>query len=255
MHGCSFVASLPDICELQGMKPPEYKVWFTRAAELVMLSCPDDGVAIFYQSDIKLPDGTWLDKSYLCNKAAEQCGFEMLWHKLVCRQPPGTKTWGRPSYTHMLCYSKGVRLVNRARTAFADVIPEAGQFMWPKAMGLIPCQEACKFIKQFAPGSHTIVDPFCGEGTVLAVANSIGMDAIGVDLSMRRARISMRVVLDPAAGRMGLRHDTGQFTLGTPSVLNDVSSASVVPFAAQAEPPDERDEPEPEAAVCHAAAE
>jgi tRNA G10 N-methylase Trm11 len=29
------------------------------------------------------------------------------------------------------------------------------------------------------------VDPFCGYGTVLAVANALGLDAVGVDLSAR----------------------------------------------------------------------
>jgi tRNA G10 N-methylase Trm11 len=32
------------------------------------------------------------------------------------------------------------------------------------------------------------VDPFCGWGTVLAVANALGMDAVGVDLSARMCR-------------------------------------------------------------------
>ena len=38
--------------------------------------------------------------------------------------------------------------------------------------------------------SATIVDPFCGWGTVLAVANTLGLDAVGVDLSARMCRAS-----------------------------------------------------------------
>jgi tRNA G10 N-methylase Trm11 len=33
-----------------------------------------------------------------------------------------------------------------------------------------------------------VVDPFCGWGTALAVANALGMPAIGVDLSARMSR-------------------------------------------------------------------
>jgi tRNA G10 N-methylase Trm11 len=33
-----------------------------------------------------------------------------------------------------------------------------------------------------------VVDPFCGVGTVLAVANETGLDAIGVELNRKRAR-------------------------------------------------------------------
>jgi tRNA G10 N-methylase Trm11 len=33
-----------------------------------------------------------------------------------------------------------------------------------------------------------VVDPFCGLGSVLAVANSMGLDAIGVEIVAKRAR-------------------------------------------------------------------
>jgi tRNA G10 N-methylase Trm11 len=33
-----------------------------------------------------------------------------------------------------------------------------------------------------------IVDRFCGRGTVLAVANEMGFDAIGVDIGGKRVR-------------------------------------------------------------------
>jgi hypothetical protein len=51
-------------------------------------------------------DGVWIDKAYLVQKAAEQTGHALLWHKLVCRVPPGVATFGKPSYHHMLCFSK-----------------------------------------------------------------------------------------------------------------------------------------------------
>eukprot|EP00959_Pyramimonas_sp_CCMP1952_P274612 5740663-Pyramimonas_sp.AAC.1 len=34
------------------------------------------------------------------------------------------------------------------------------------------------------------MDPFCGHGTTLAVANKMGMDAIGVERSIKRCRTS-----------------------------------------------------------------
>jgi tRNA G10 N-methylase Trm11 len=38
-----------------------------------------------------------------------------------------------------------------------------------------------------------VVDPFCGLGTILAVANEHGLDAIGVELSSKRARKARRL--------------------------------------------------------------
>ena len=57
----------------------------------------------------------------------------------------------------------------------------------PKSMGVNACVEACRFVLEHT-ATRTIVDPFCGAGTVLAVANAMGMDAVGVDLSTRQVR-------------------------------------------------------------------
>jgi tRNA G10 N-methylase Trm11 len=54
-------------------------------------------------------------------------------------------------------------------------------------MGVNACLEACRFVLQ-ETSTRTIVDPFCGWGTVLAVANTLGLDAVGVDLSARMCR-------------------------------------------------------------------
>jgi hypothetical protein len=77
------------------MSLSEWKSWFTAAAQQVMDCCPPDGVAIFYQTDIKHEE-TWVDKAYLIQKAAADAGCEQLWHKIVCKAPPGNATFGRP---------------------------------------------------------------------------------------------------------------------------------------------------------------
>jgi hypothetical protein len=184
LAGCSIVTSLPDVSELGGMALPDWKRWFVDSARLVLSRLPEDGVALFYQTDIK-PDGLWVDKGYLCSRAAEDAGCETLFHKVVCRKPAGTVTFGRPSYSHLLCYARGVR-ANLAR-ATADVLPELGEMTWTKGMGVAACVTACRFILDHT-ASRTVVDPFCGLGTALAVANALGLDAVGVELSPKRAR-------------------------------------------------------------------
>jgi tRNA G10 N-methylase Trm11 len=52
--------------------------------------------------------------------------------------------------------------------------------------------DACRFVLN-ETSTRTIVDPFCGWGTVLAVANARGMDAIGVDLSARMCKRARRL--------------------------------------------------------------
>jgi len=181
--GCSFVTSMPDFSEFSSYTLDEWKAWFIRAAELVLSRVPDDGVAIFFQTDIK-HEGGWVDKGYLCQKAAEATGHTLLWHKIVCRVAPGNATFGRPAYSHLLCFSRKIKAEVAQSTT--DVLPKAGEVTWTRGMGTEACLHACRFILSHTQ-TRTVVDPFCGHGTVLAIANELGLDAIGVELGHKRA--------------------------------------------------------------------
>ena len=184
LSGASLITSLPDVSELAGHTLASWKEWFLSAAELVLTRTPPEGVSIFFQTDVK-KDGSWIDKGYLVSKAAERVGARTLWHKVVCRAAAGSITFGRPAYSHMLCFSTGLKL-DLAR-ASPDVLPEAGEMTWTRAMGVKACVAACRFVLG-STSTRTVVDPFCGKGTVLAVANALGLNAVGVELSKKRAR-------------------------------------------------------------------
>ncbi len=176
-----------------------WREWFISAAHQTLLATPDDGVVIFYQTDIKV-EGTWIDKSFLCHLAAERAGVELLWHKIVCRREVGQPAFGRPGYSHLLCYSRGVR--DRISQSYADVMPSAGASTWTQAMGVDACDFACRYIESHT-NTRTVVDPFCGVGSALAVANARGMNAIGVELSKRRAKKARKLQL-LAGGMLGV---------------------------------------------------
>lgn len=53
-------------------------------------------------------------------------------------------------------------------------------------MGFNATLHALRFLKR--GGVRHVCDPFCGKGSVLAVANYIGMDATGVEIATSRAR-------------------------------------------------------------------
>jgi len=183
LEGCSLVASLPDYSEFPKLSLPEWKEWFMKVASLLYARCPDEGVVIFYQRDRKR-DGVWVDKSYLLQRAAEESGIDLIWHKVVCRAPPGQPTFGSTGYSHLLCFSRGVRPDLAISTA--DVLPATGPVTWTRGMGVKVCEAAVKFVIQHT-NTRTLVNPFCGHGTLLAVANEMGLDAIGVELGRKRA--------------------------------------------------------------------
>ena len=180
----SVITSLPNVSELPERDFEAWRAWFVGAAERVLRWLPREGVAMFYQSDIRHA-GVWVDKSYLVMRAAEQAGASLLFHKIVCRKPPGTITHGRASYSHLLAFAHAPRphMVHPG----PDVLPDAGAMPSSKSMGVLACRAACRFLRE-ETNTQVVVDPFCGHGTALAVANAFGFDAIGVDTSARQCR-------------------------------------------------------------------
>ena len=197
LAGASIVTSLPDVSELGGLDLAGWQAWFQDAAFQTLSAVPDEGVAIFFQSDIR-HEGLWIDKGALVQQAAARARMPLLFHKIVCRKPPGTVTFGRASYSHLLGFARTLRPAVGRTTA--DVLPDAGFMPGKKSMGLHACADACRFIRAETT-TRTIVDPFCGFGTVLAVANALGMDAVGVDLSSRMCRRARELRLPPGAVR------------------------------------------------------
>ena len=168
-----------------------WRAWFTETAALICRSVADEAVAIFFQTDVKR-DGRWVDKAYLVQRGAEDAGAHLLFHKVVCRAPAGVTTFGRPAYAHLLCFSKGLRLA--AGQSTPDVVPRLGEMPWARAMGVEACQVACRFVLAHT-AAKTIVDPFCGLGTALAVGNTLGLDGVGVELSRKRAEKARGLVV------------------------------------------------------------
>jgi hypothetical protein len=190
--GASIVTSLPDVSELPHLGLDAWRRWFEDAAALVMECTSDQGVAIFFQSDIK-HGGFWIDKGALVSRAAERARMSCLFHKIVCRKPPGSSSFGRATYAHMLGFARGQP--RRQKQERVDVLPDGGFQPGTKSMGVHACLDACRFVKAETT-TRTVVDPFCGWGTVLAVANALGLDAVGVDIAPRMCRRASKLQIE-----------------------------------------------------------
>lgn len=189
----SIITSLPDSSELPALGFEGWRQWFSDTSALICRTLAPTAAAIFFQTDVKR-EGTWVDKAYLVQRGAEAAGVAQLWHKVVCRAPAGTATFGRPAYAHLLCFSKALRLELKDSTA--DVLPRLGEMTWARAMGIDACIASVRFLEKHA-AARTIVDPFCGLGTACAVANALGLDSIGVELSNKRAEKARNLSLRP----------------------------------------------------------
>lgn len=180
--GACAVTSLPDVSEV-GTTLPVWRAWFLDAVRLVVEAVPEESAAIFFQSDIKR-EGGWVDKGAMVVRAAEDAGARVLFHKIVCRRPAGMLTAGRPGFTHLIAVSRAMKCPDVL--PIPDVIADAGPQKWVRAMGVRATAHAVRFAKEQV-GARVVFDPFCGVGTVLAVANALGLDATGVEKARKRA--------------------------------------------------------------------
>lgn len=190
IEGACAITSLPDVSELR-LGLAAWRAWFLDAVRRVVDAVPDESAALFFQSDIK-HDGRWIDKGGMVIRAAEDAGAHVLLHKIVCRCPPGRPTPGRPAYTHLIAVSRALRCPEPV--PIPDVIVDPGRQPWVRAMGVRAAAHAVRFARDQAK-ARVVVDPFCGVGTVPATANALGLDAIGVELSRKRAEQARALVV------------------------------------------------------------
>ena len=191
IEGACAVTSLPDVSEV-GLAFPVWREWFVRAVRLVVDAVPDDGAALFFQSDIK-HDGRWIDKGAMVVRAAEDAEAHVLFHKIVCRRPPGMATAGRPGFTHLIAVSRALKCPDVL--PIPDVIVDAGRLPWVRAMGIRAAAHAVRFVRDHA-NARIVFDPFCGVGTTLAVANALGLDALGVEKARKRCEQSRELTVE-----------------------------------------------------------
>ncbi len=178
------VTSLPEMAEGGWKRVEDYRAFFMEAAERCLSAVADTGYVVFLQTDRKR-DG-WIDKSYWLNAAGEAAGMRLLWHKVALRVEVGKTDLYRPGWSHMLCFSRAGRI----GVPFADVV-ERGEMTYADAFGQTAVQAVLEWL--WRQGVRKVVDPFVGSGTVVAMANALGMDAVGVDMDAAQCERARRL--------------------------------------------------------------
>ena len=179
------VTSVPEMEEVH-LSKDKYVVFLKDAAKLCMEAVKDTGYVIFLQTDRKQKG--WIDKSYIISDAAASLKIPMIWHKIALRQNVGTSGLFRPTFSHMLCYSKK----GKVGPVFPDVL-ERGSVTYENAFGMDAVAAVLEYVKK--QGAKTVVDPFVGSGTTVALANKMGLKGIGVDIDPKQCKKAMALVL------------------------------------------------------------
>lgn len=208
--------------------PRAYEEWLAEMAELLVRRLAPDRVAIFYLTPGRYSGegGSWLDKGFHVQRGARAAGAACVWQKVVLVQDAAGRRRGgvRAGFVNLLCFSRAHRVP--ADFVTVDVLPDRGHMRWSHAIGEAACRAAVEYITAHVNGggghaaesSHapeegeeaaggavagggaaedgaavpstrsSVLNPFCGHGGVLAVANAYGLDAYGMDVSLKCCR-------------------------------------------------------------------
>jgi hypothetical protein len=168
----SVITSPPD-AEPMGMTLEEWLPWFRFAVKACLWTAGDAHPAIFYMSDRKR-EGRLLSKGAEVMFVARSVRMEVLWHKIVLRKPVGAVNLHRPGWDHLIAVGgKGCR----PGAASPDVM-ERGPALWMRGFGINPARVAVDLAMIHG---GPVIAPFCGRGTILAVAEDAGLDSVGID--------------------------------------------------------------------------
>lgn len=182
----NIVCSIPDASEV-GMAMSAYIKWFPSIVRLLCQKLSAKGYVILVQTDRK-HDGETFSKSSSAITAAHRAGLKLMWHKTALLSQPGhvTNMGFTPGYCHVLCFCRKPK----PGRASPDVLPEQKR-TWKNGMPLAAAALAVAFIASQNKSKRQnccIYVPFCGIGTVLAVADKHKIQSIGIEINPERCK-------------------------------------------------------------------
>lgn len=182
----NIVTGIPDLDEVK-MTLPAYQKFFTRAVQLCLSRTHPEGYTIFCQTDRKY-NRTWIDKSYWINQVAARLKHKLCWHKIVLLRDPGKTNLYRPTYSHLMCFSRK----GTTGAAMPDVLPPSKQ-LYANGTPVNAVHTALKFIKKNS-AAPLVVDPFVGRGTIPCLARQYKLPSIGIDLDPKQIRAARKLI-------------------------------------------------------------
>lgn len=181
------VTGICDLDEMPGYDMKKYLDFFQKVVDVIFQRLQSGCYAIFIQTDRKY-QRSWIDKSYIITNIAQRHQIKMIWHKIVLHRNPDATDLHRPTYAHMLCYSRD----GTTGAATPDVIPVSKK-TYKNATPPEAAQRALEFVAKYSK-TPVVVDPFVGRGTIPVLARNLGLRSIGIDIDPEQCKIAKQAL-------------------------------------------------------------
>ncbi len=177
------VTSLPDADEIE-LSVDQWLEFYKTGLDLCLAIA--DPVFVIYATD-RLYKRRWISKATMIHEAILRAGFKPVWHKISLRREAGKIDLHRPGYSHLIAAAKGkVGPGKRTQDVFrpSRSIYENGA----------PINAARLAVSFALSASEVVIDPFCGRGTFVALAEYLGAKkTIGIDIDPNQCAAARRL--------------------------------------------------------------
>lgn len=181
------VTGICDLDEMPGYDMERYLEFFETVVDLILQKLQNGCYAIFVQTDRKFQK-SWIDKCYIITRLAQRHKIKMIWHKIVLHRNVDATDLHRPTYAHMLCYSRD----GTTGIATPDVIPVSKK-SYKNATPPEAAKRALDFVAKHS-NVKVVVDPFVGRGTIPQLARERGLDSIGIDIDSQQCALAKQTL-------------------------------------------------------------
>ena len=171
----------------KNMDMTEYLNFYTSILEEIFSKLEDNCYAIFIQTDRKYQKSL-IDKSYITTQIAQKHRLKVVWHKIALHREVDRTDLHRPTYAHVLCYSRN----GTTGAATPDVMPVSKK-NYKNGTPLLAAQRSVEFVAKYSE-NKMVIDPFVGRGTIPYIAKNLGLDSIGIDIDPKQCQEARQYV-------------------------------------------------------------
>lgn len=193
-----YVVGIPDSAEINP-KPTlsEYIKLIIKFSKTIFESSSKDSIFFFLQTDkYNKEPPMWIDKMYYISKIALEYGFYPFCKKIIINDFGETYS-SRSQYTNLYGFSKININIYKNNSEFMkqEIIYNANK-TWINGFAINAVDLCVNFIKNNSkPSKYYIVDPFIGEGSLLAICDIYGINSIGIDIEKDKIEIAKKLVI------------------------------------------------------------
>lgn len=174
----------PDMEEIKTVTTiDEYDAFIKKLVRLILSKVREHAFVLFMCTDRKI-NSKWYDKSHAINTVADELKVPLLFHKIVLNRDEGKVDLFRPTYQHLLCFSKW----HGPGRSTPDVLSGGGK-LYRNGTPIKGAEFVLQFLKDNSK-LREIVEPCCGRASFLREAQRQGFDVKGVEIDEHEATLA-----------------------------------------------------------------